>query len=324
MGFEVDWNNRLRAICGINPFGAVYELGSGKIFSSPAMVWTYSDRGKGQVSRNLHRWARRYGMRDGDKPRPVLLNNWEATFFDFNEQKIVSLFEGAKQLGAELFLLDDGWFGNKYPRNNDTAGLGDWQANAKKLPHGLSYLAAEANKRGIKFGLWLEPEMVNPSSELFEQHPDWVIRQSKRELLLGRNQAILDLTRPEVKEFTWRVIDDTLSSNPGIAYVKWDCNRYVTQPGSSYLSPAKQSHLLIDYQWALYDIMGRMAKKYPNVMAMLCAGGPGRTDYGALKYFHLFWPSDNTDPLQRIYIQWRFIHFFPPSALPSHITPTDI
>ena len=318
--FDLGFNNRLRALCGINPLGSEYRLAPGKTFTTPSMLWTWSGAGKGQVSRNFHRWARRYGIRDGEKPRPVLLNNWEATLMDFNEEKIVSLFDGAKELGVDLFLLDDGWFGNKHPRDNDKAGLGDWDVNTKKLPHGLSYLATEAQKRGVGFGIWIEPEMVNPKSELFEQHPDWVIRQPNRELLYGRNQLILDLTRPEVKDFVRGVIDRTFGPNPGIAYTKWDCNRFVTQPGSPYLPAADQQHLLIDYQWALYDVMRHMAEKYPQIMAMVCAGGSGRVDYGALRYFHSFWPSDNTDPLQRIYIQWGFGHFFPANTIAAHVT----
>lgn len=318
--FDLDHNNRLRALCGINPLGSAYRLAAGKTFTTPAMLWTWSDAGKGQVSRNFHRWARRYGIREGDRPRPVLLNNWEATLMDFNEEKIVSLFDGAKELGVDLFLLDDGWFGNRHPRDNDRAGLGDWEVNAKKLPHGLGYLADEAKKRGVGFGLWIEPEMVNPRSELFEQHPDWVIRQANRELLFGRNQLVLDLTRPAVQEFARGIIDRTFGPNPGIAYTKWDCNRFVTQPGSPWLPADQQQHLLIDYQWALYGLMRHLAGKYPQVMAMVCAGGSGRVDYGALRYFHSFWPSDNTDPLQRIYIQWGFGHIFPANTISAHVT----
>ena len=321
--FDIDWNNRLRALAGINPYLSEYKLARGKTFVTPSMLWTYSAEGKGQVSRNFHRWARSYGIRDGEKPRPVLLNNWEATHMDFDEAKIVSLFDGAKELGVDLFLLDDGWFGNKHPRDNDRAGLGDWQVNVKKLPHGLSYLAEQAKQRGVEFGIWIEPEMVNPASELFEKHPDWVLAPPKRELHTGRNvrnQLILDLTRPEVKAHVLKVIDDTLAPNPGISYVKWDANRYVTQAGSSYLAADQQQHVTIDYQWALYDTMRHMAEKYPNVMAMVCAGGSGRVDYGSLKYFHSFWPSDNTDPVQRIYIQWGFNHIFPAASISAHAT----
>ncbi|RPJ57741.1 MAG: alpha-galactosidase [Acidobacteria bacterium] len=318
--FDVDWNNRLRAVCGINPLGSSYRLDPRTVFRTPSMLWTFSPQGKGGMTRNFHRWARKYGIRDGSAPRPILLNNWEATHFDFDETKIVSLFDGARDLGVELFLLDDGWFGNKHPRNNDRAGLGDWQVNEKKLPHGLSHLAAEAQKRGVNFGIWIEPEMVNPASELYEKHPDWVITQAHREPLYGRNQMILDLTRPEVQAHVRKVIDDTFGPNPGIRYTKWDCNRYVTQPGSSYLPPERQEHLLVDYQLALYDAMKYMADRYPGVMAMVCAGGSGRVDYGALRYFHGFWPSDNTDPVQRVFIQWGFSHFFPAPAISAHVT----
>ena len=320
LAFEVDMHNRLRGLTGINPFGSQYRLASGQTFETPMMLWSWSDRGKGQLSRNFHRWARRYGIRDGDKPRPVLLNNWEATGFNFNENRIVSLFDGAKELGTETFLLDDGWFGNRHPRNDDHAGLGDWQVNTNKLPHGLSFLANEANKRGVNFGIWLEPEMVNPKSDLFERHPEWAVAQPHRDPILGRNQRVLDLSRPEVREFTWKVIDDTLGPNRAISYVKWDCNCYITQPGSTWLKPEDQTHLLIDYQRSLYDVMGRMAAHYPQVMVMLCSGGAGRLDYGALKYFHAFWPSDNTDPARRIFIQWGFSHFFPANTFAAHVT----
>lgn len=320
LAFDVDWNDHLRVLAGINPFGSQYHLEKGQTFTTPAMLWTWSGQGKGQVSRNFHAWARRYGIRDGDQPRPILLNNWEATYFNFNEQKLVSLLNGAKELGFELFLLDDGWFGNKYPRNGDTSGLGDWQANTNKLPHGLGYLADQAVQRGLRFGIWLEPEMVNPKSELYEKHPDWVIGQPHREPEYMRHQLDLDLSNPAVKDFAWETINDTLGPNPGITFVKWDANRYVTQPGSQWLKPGEQSHLLIDYNFALYDVMARMAKTYPHVMAMLCSGGSGRADYGALKYFDNFWPSDNTDPAKRVFIQWGFSHIFPANTICAHVT----
>ena len=231
----MDWENRLRALAGINPFDSQYRLARGKVFTTPAMLWTWSDHGKGQVSRNFHHWAMRYGVRDAAQPRPVLLNNWEATQFDFNESKLVSLMDGAKDLGVDLFLLDDGWFGNQYPRNDDHAGLGDWQVNTNKLPHGLSFVAGAARQRGLRFGIWLEPEMVNPRSVLYHDHPDWAIGQPHREPETSRNQLDLDLTRPAVKDFAWSIIDDTLGPNPGITYLKWDANRYITQPGSTWL-----------------------------------------------------------------------------------------
>jgi len=319
-GFELDVRGQLRVVAGINSFGSQYQLTQDRVFTTPAMLWSWSGQGKGQISRNFHRWARRYCIRDGDQVRPVVLNNWEATGFAFDERCIVSLFEGAKEVGADTFLLDDGWFGNQHPRNDDKAGLGDWQVNTNKLPHGLAYLANEAQRRGVKFGIWLEPEMVNPVSDLFEAHPEWAIQQPHRELELSRNQLNLDLTRPEVREYVWKVIDGTLGQSPAISYLKWDANRYVTQPGSSYLPADEQSRLLVDYNWALYDIMARMATNYPWVTAMLCSGGGGRVDYGALKYFHLFWPSDNTDPHDRVFMQWGYSHMFPASTIATHVT----
>ena len=200
----------IRALCGVNPFASAYHLDPGETFTTPKMIWVWSANGLGEMSRKLHSWARDFGMRDGHKTRAVLLNNWEATGFDFDFNRIVGLYDPAKALGVELFLLDDGWFGNKYPRVNDHAGLGDWQPNRSRLPDGLAPLAAEAVKRGLRFGIWMEPEMVNPKSELFEQHPDWVIAQPKRELELQRNQMVLDLTRPEVQAFEWQSIQNIL------------------------------------------------------------------------------------------------------------------
>ena len=320
LAFEIDHRNRLRILSGINPAGSRYFLATGEIFTTPKMLWSWSGQGKGQVSRSFHRWARKYGIRDGEKPRPTLLNNWEATHMNFDEAKIVSLFDGAAEIGAETFLLDDGWFGNRHPRDNDRSGLGDWQVNHRKLPRGLSYLADEAKERGLGFGIWIEPEMVNPQSDLYELHPDWAIRQPHREPELSRNQLVLDLSRPAARDHAQRAIDDMLGGNPAISYIKWDANRYVTQPGSTFLGPEEQSHLLIDYNRALYDLMQHMATAFPNVMAMVCAGGGGRVDYGALKYFHSFWPSDNTDPRSRVFIQWGFSHFFPANTISAHVT----
>ncbi|CAN5433697.1 alpha-galactosidase [soil metagenome] len=310
----------VRAACGINPYASAYHLYPGEIFETPRMVWGYSAEGTGRLSRNLHRWVRQNALRDGDKPRAILLNNWEATYFDFDEAKIVSLFDGAKELGMELFLLDDGWFGVKYPRDGDDQGLGDWIPDPKKLPNGIATLVEEAHRRGLKFGIWLEPEMVNPRSDLFERHPDWAIQQPKRTLETQRNQLVLDLTRPEVKEYVFGLVEKVLSENPGIAYVKWDCNRYLTQPGSPYLAPDRQSHLWIEYVRALYEIFGRVAEQFPHVELMMCSGGGGRVDYGAMRYAHEMWPSDMTDPAKRIFIQWGFGHFFPTISVSNHVT----
>lgn len=319
-GFDVDTDHRLRVIGGINPLGAQYRLAPGKTFTTPAMIWSWSDAGKGQVSRNFHRWARRYGIRDGEQPRPVLLNNWETTYFDFNEEKLLKLFDGGKDLGVDVFLLDDGWFSDKDPKNGDRVGLGDWIVNRKILPHGLSFLVDEAKKRGLEFGLWVEPESVHLGSQLFRDHPDWILRQPFRDPVAPGQQLLLDLTRPETRDFVWRVIDRLMTEAPGLAYLKWDANRHAPQPGSAYLPPEEQQHVPIEYQVSLYEIMRRMAEKYPRVTAMLCSGGGGRVDYGSLKYFDSFWPSDGTDPMERIYTQWGYSHLFPAWATCTHIT----
>ena len=314
-----DNNENIRALCGINPFATAYYLKPGQTFTTPRMIWTWSGHGLGDMSRKLHAWARDFGLRDGHKTRAVLLNNWEATGFDFNFDRIAGLYGPAKEIGTELFLLDDGWFGNQYPRVNDSAGLGDWQPNRQRLPDGLAPLAAAAVRTGLRFGIWMEPEMVNPNSELFHQHPDWVIRQPKRELELQRNQLVLDLTRPAVLQFEWNAIQNILSVS-NITYAKWDCNRYLTQPGSSYLTADDQPELWIDYVQALYALMDKTAKNFPDTELMLCSGGGGRADYGALRYFHEFWPSDNTDPVFRVPAQWDYSYFFPPMATASHVT----
>ncbi|MGB0930854.1 MAG: alpha-galactosidase, partial [Chitinophagales bacterium] len=203
--FEVDRYDNLRLIAGVNPHASEYELKEGESFRTPSMIFVYSENGKGEASRNLHSWARKYRIYDGEGERLTLLNNWEATYFDFDENKLVSLFEGAKKLGVDLFLLDDGWFANKYPRNSDFTGLGDWEVNRKKLPNGLGYLVEEANRKGIGFGIWIEPEMVNPKSELYENHRDWVVRQPNRQEYYYRNQLVLDLSNPEVQDHVFSV-----------------------------------------------------------------------------------------------------------------------
>jgi len=314
-----DNGNAVRALCGMNPFESEYHLERGKKFITPTMIWVWSSHGLGGMSRKFHNWARDFGMREGRKTRSVLLNNWEATGFDFDFNRLVSLFDPAKEIGTELFLLDDGWFGNTYPRTNDAAGLGDWQPNRQRLPDGLAPLAAAAVQRGLRFGIWMEPEMVNPNSDLFHKHPDWVIRQPERPLELQRNQLVLDLTRPAVQDFEWKTVQSILAV-PNITYAKWDCNRYVTQPGSPYLGKDRQSELWINYVQSLYALMDKTAKTFPGTELMLCSGGGGRVDYGALKYFHEFWPSDNTDPAARVLMQWDYSYFFPAMALVSHVT----
>jgi len=318
--FDVDHLGQLRALCGINSSGSQYHLKPNRVFRTPRMIWGWSGNGTGELSRNLHRWVRDHAIRGGDVEHPVMLNNWEATYFDFDETKIVSLLDGAKDLGLELFLLDDGWFGSKYPRKDDSQGLGDWTPDLRKLPNGIEVLARAAVDRGLEFGIWLEPEMVNPRSELFETHPDWVIKQPHRRLDLLRNQLVLDLSRPEVREYVFEVADRTLTENPSISFVKWDCNRYLTQPGSTYLGHQAQTHIWIDYVHSLTEVFQRLVDKHPTVGIMMCSGGGGRVDYDSTKYAEVLWPSDMTDPARRIFIQWGFSYFFPANAIASHVT----
>ncbi len=291
-------------------------------FTTPSFIYTFSANGKGDASRNLHHWATNYRLLDGKGSRLTLLNNWEATYFDFDENKLVGLFKGAKNLGVDMFLLDDGWFGNKYPRNGDNAGLGDWQENVKKLPHGIGYLVKEARSAGIKFGIWLEPEMVNPKSELYEKHKDWVIRQPDRPEKYFRNQLVLDLSNPVVQNFVYSILDTLFTKNPTLAFVKWDCNAVIYNVYSTYLQKQglPQTQLYVDYVKGLYKVLERLRAKYPSVPMMLCSGGGGRVDYGALQYFTEYWPSDNTDPVERIFMQWEYSYFFPAIASCNHIT----
>lgn len=315
---ELDNRDNLRLIAGINNFQSAYTLKPREEFETARFLYTFSSEGKGLASRNLHNWAREFGMVDGHGSRMTLLNNWEATYFDFNEQKLAELLKDTKKLGVDLFLLDDGWFANKYPRNDDHAGLGDWKENATKLPNGISYLIKEATANDVKFGIWIEPEMVNPKSELYEKHPDWVIRQPGREEHYFRNQLVLDLTNPTVQDFVFGVVDDLLTKNPALAYIKWDCNAVIYNAHSAFLN--NQQHLYIDYVRGLYKVLERIRTKYPTIPLMLCSGGGGRVDYGALQYFTEYWPSDNTDPLERIYMQWEYSYFFPAMTSSNHVT----
>lgn len=317
--FEIDNTNCLRILSGINPYASEYRLEPKDIFRTPEFIFTYSTEGKGKASRDFHNWARKYQLKDGEKDRMTLLNNWEATYFNFNEEKLIALFDEARHLGVDMFLLDDGWFANKYPRSSDHQGLGDWEETKDKLPNGIGKLVKEANAKGVKFGLWIEPEMVNPKSELYEKHKDWVIRFPNRDEYYFRNQLVLDLSNPKVQDYVFGIVDNLLTKYPGIAYFKWDCNSPITNIYSPYLKD-KQSHLYIEHVRGLYNILKRIDEKYPTIPMMLCSGGGGRTDYEALKYFTEFWPSDNTDPVERIFIQWGYSQFFPSKSMAAHVT----
>jgi alpha-galactosidase len=315
---ELDYLNNLKIISGINNYASPYLLKPNEEFVTPAFLYTLSSTGKGDASRNMHNWARKYKVLDGKGERLTLLNNWEATYFDFNEPKLFDLLKDTKKLGVDLFLLDDGWFANKYPRNGDGAGLGDWEENKTKLPNGVASLVKEAKNNDVKFGIWIEPEMVNPKSQLYEKHPDWVIKQPKREEYYFRNQLVLDLTNPKVQDFVFGVVNDLFTKNPELAYIKWDCNAVIYNAYSATLG--NQNHFYIEYMRGLYKVLERIRAKYPTVPMMLCSGGGGRVDYAALKYFTEFWPSDNTEPLERIFIQWEYSYFYPAITSSNHVT----
>ena len=317
--FEVDNASNLRVISGINPDASTYLLEPNEVFTTPEFIFTLSNEGVGKASRDLHDWARRYQVKEGMGDRYTLLNNWEATFFDFDEPKLAKLMGNAKELGVDLFLLDDGWFGNKYPRASDNAGLGDWEVTKDKLPQGVPGLVKAADKAGIKFGIWIEPEMVNPKSELFEKHPDWVITQPNRELYYFRNQLVLDLSNPKVQDCVYGIVEGIVKENPTISYFKWDCNSPITNIYSPYLKD-KQSHIYIEYTRGLYRVLERIEKNYPHLTMMMCSGGGARCDYEALKYYTEFWCSDNTDPIDRIFIQWNFSKMFPVKTMGAHVT----
>ena len=317
--FEVDNKKDLRVIAGINPYFSEYSLPKGETFRTPDFYFTYSTQGKGEASRNFHDWARNHQVKNGNDTRMTLLNNWESTYFDFDENKLIGLMDEATKLGVDMFLLDDGWFANKYPRSSDHQGLGDWEETAGKLPNGVGRLVEEAQKKGIKFGIWIEPEMVNPKSELYEKHKDWVIHLPNRDEYYFRNQMVLDLSNPKVQDHVFGVVDNLMTKYPGIAFFKWDCNSPITNIYSMYLKD-KQSHLYVDYVRGLYKVLDRIKAKYPDLPMMLCAGGGGRSDYEALKYFTEFWPSDNTDPIERLFIQWGYSQIFPSKTLCAHVT----
>ena len=317
--FEIDNVNCLRVIPAINSYASNYKLKAGETFKTPEFIFTLSGNGTGQASRNLQNWARRYQLWNGEGNRMTLLNNWENTAFDFTQETLALLMKDAKELGVDMFLLDDGWFGNKYPRKDDRAGLGDWEPTRTKLPGGIPALTKAAEAAGVKFGLWIEPEMVNPKSELYEKHKNWVIELPNRETYYYRHQLVLDLSNPEVQDYVFSIVDRLMTENPSIVYFKWDCNSPITNIYSPY-QKANQGNLYIEYVRGLYKVLDRIQAKYPKLEMMLCSGGGGRCDYQALKYYGEFWPSDDTDPYERLYIQYSMSKFFPSKALAAHVT----
>ena len=321
--FERSTAPTVRAWCGHNPMAAEYVLDVGATFTTPEQIWAWSSEGVGPLSRRLHRWVRANAVRDGGELRPIVVNNWEATFFDFDTERLLGLIDRTADLGAELFLLDDGWFGTTHPRNDDTAGLGDWEVNEAKLPGGLGPVIAQAGERGIRFGLWLEPEMVNPDSTLYAEHPDWVVGQPTRPRREYRQQYVLDTLQPAVADFVLDVVDRSLAENPGISFLKWDANRPLTDPGSPALARDRQANYWVDHVRATWDLMAAVAERHPEQTLMLCASGGGRVDLGSLRWFHEVWLSDNTDPVDRVRMQWAASHFLPANVVAAHVTQAE-
>ena len=309
---------------GINPDNSAYKLESKEVFKTPELALTYSDEGLSGASRNFHRWGRSYKLAHGDKPRKILLNSWEGVYFDINEPGMDQMMADIAYMGGELFVMDDGWFGEKYPRLTDNCALGDWKVDRNKLPNGIGWLVERADAHGIKFGIWIEPEMTNSVSELYDAHPEWVIKAPERDVVKGRGgtQLVLDLGNPEVQDFVFGIVDDLMTENPEIDYIKWDANMPISNHGSQYLPKDKQSHLYIEYHRGFAAVCDRIRAKYPDVTIQACASGGGRANWGVLPWFDEFWVSDNTDALQRVYMQWGTSYFFPAIAMASHISAT--
>lgn len=307
---------------GINEQNSEYHLKKGETFKTPALALTYSTQGLSGASRNFHKWGRKYILAHGDKERDILLNSWEGVYFDINQKGMDQMMADIHSMGGELFVMDDGWFGTKYPRVTDNCALGDWVVDNKKLPNGIEGLLSDARKNQVKFGIWIEPEMTNTTSMLYEKHPDWVIKAPKRDAVLGRGgtQLVLDLSNPKVQDFVFGVVDNLLTKYPDIAYIKWDANMAIMNHGSQYLSAADQSHLYIAYHQGFAKVIDRIRAKYKNVVIQCCASGGGRANWGMLRGFDEFWVSDNTDAMQRIYMQYGTSYFFPAIAMASHIS----
>ncbi len=316
---DSDWH---QFFAGIYPDGSAYTLDPKEVFTTPELALTYTDEGLSGASRNFHRWARSYKLAHGDRLRKILLNSWEGVGLDIKESLMDQMMGDIAYMGGELFVMDDGWFGGRYSRNIDNSSLGDWVVDKTKLPNGIGWLVERADMHGIDFGIWIEPEMTNTISELYEAHPDWVVKAPGHEPITGRGgtQLVLDLSNPEVRDFIYDMVDDLMTKHPQIDYIKWDANMSIVNHGSQYLPEDRQSHLYIEYHRGLADVCRRIRAKYPEVTIQACASGGGRANYGLLPWFDEFWVSDNTDALQRIHMQWGTSYFFPAIAMASHVS----
>lgn len=309
---------RMRILSGVNPDGFSFALEPGQTFQSPEAVMTYSASGLGGISSHMHAFVRRHIVRGywADRERPVLLNSWEAAYFDINEKKLLKLAKEAKKCGIELFVMDDGWFGH---RDNDTSSLGDWKENRSKLPGGVKQLADKVNALGMDFGIWVEPEMVNEDSDLYRAHPEWAVRVPGQSHAEGRHQMLLDLTNKDVRDHIVDAMTKVFSS-ANISYVKWDMNRIMSDRYSQTLPPDRQSEFGHRYVLGLYDIMGRLTKRFPDILFEGCAAGGNRFDLGILCYMPQIWASDDTDARERLEIQTGYSYGYPMSVVSSHVS----
>lgn len=315
---EVDPHGQTRVLMGINPFGFTWHLEQNEQFQTPETVIVYSDQGINGMSQTYHRLYRTRLARGEwrDQVRPVLNNNWEATYFDFDEDKIVNIAKAAKEDGIELFVLDDGWFGT---RNDDKQGLGDWFANTDKLPNGITGLAERIENLGMKFGLWFEPEMVNKNSDLFREHPDWIIQTPHRRSSHGRNQFVLDYSRKEVIDCIYEMMAAILRTAK-ISYIKWDMNRSITEVYSESIPPERQGEIFHRYILGVYDLYERLTSTFPHILFESCASGGGRFDPGMLYYAPQTWASDNSDAIERLKIQYGTSLVYPISSIGAHVS----
>lgn len=307
-----------RLVMGINPVNFSWKLEQGESFTAPEVVMVYSGQGIGKMSRTFHDLYRNHLIRDvyPGTPRPILINNWEATYFGFTYEKLIEIAKEAEKCGIELFVLDDGWFGN---RNDEMRGLGDWFVNEEKLPGGIRRLSEEINDLGMKFGLWIEPEMVSPDSELFRAHPDWAIQIPGRHRSLFRHQYVLDWSRKEVRDYIYDMIHHVLS-NANVAYIKWDMNRTLTEPASASLPADRQGELCHRYVLGVYEIMGRLRDDFPSLLLENCSAGGSRFDPGVLYYSPQIWGSDDSDAIERIQIEMGASMCYPLSTIGAHVS----
>lgn len=310
--------SRLKITGGINDFDFSWELGEKDVFETPEFIAGYTDKGFGTASRLMHKYQKKHVLPEGnaDKLRKVLYNSWEATYFNVNEADQMALAEKAAATGVELFVIDDGWFGQ---RNADNAGLGDWYVNAEKFPNGLKPLIEKVNSLGMDFGIWVEPEMVNPDSDLYRKHPDWAYHFQGIPGTQARNQLVLNLAKKEVQEYIYKFLDDLLSGN-NISFIKWDMNRHFSEPGWPEAPAEKQKEIWVRHTLAIYDIVKRLKEKHANVIFESCSGGGGRVDLGILQYMDQFWPSDNTDAFDRLKIQEGFSQAYCPKTMVCWVT----